>query len=155
VTRLQATILACAALFAVGACTPAPMGPTVAVMPAPSKPMEVFQQDDALCRNYAYNAIGGPNAQQELNNQQVGSTLFTAALGAALGAAVGGGRGAAIGAASGAAVGTAYGANYSAYSSMSMQQRYDIAYSQCMYTRGNQVPGFAPPPNYPYPPPPR
>jgi len=155
VNSLRATILACAALFAVSACTPAPMGPTVAVMPAPSKPMEVFQQDDALCRNYAYNSIGGPNAQQELNNQQLGSAAVGTILGAGLGAAIGGGRGAAIGAASGAVAGTAYGANQSAYSGMSMQQRYDIAYSQCMYSRGNQVPGFSPPPNYPYPPPPR
>jgi hypothetical protein len=29
---------------------------------------------------------------------------------------------------------------------MSLQQRYDLAYAQCMYARGNQVPGFAPPP---------
>jgi hypothetical protein len=27
---------------------------------------------------------------------------------------------------------------------MSLQQRYDLAYAQCMYTRGNQVPGFMP-----------
>ena len=151
---LKATILACAALLAASACTPAPMAPTVAVMPAPGKPMEVFQQDDGLCRNYAYNSIGGPNAQQQLNNQQLGSAAVGTLLGAGLGAAIGGGRGAAIGAASGAAAGTIYGANQNAYSGMSMQQQYDIAYSQCMYTRGNQVPGFSPPPNYPYPPPP-
>jgi len=154
VKSLKATIVACAALFAASACTPAPMAPTVAVMPAPGKPMEVFQQDDGLCRNYAYNAIGGPNAQQQLNNQQLGSAAVGTLLGAGLGAAIGGGRGAAIGAASGAAAGTLYGSNQSAYAGMSMQQQYDIAYSQCMYSRGNQVPGFSPPPNYPYPPPP-
>jgi len=27
---------------------------------------------------------------------------------------------------------------------MGIQQQYDIFYSQCMYARGNQVPGFAP-----------
>lgn len=27
---------------------------------------------------------------------------------------------------------------------MTIQQRYDVAFSQCMYSRGNQVPGFAP-----------
>jgi len=154
VTSLKATIAACAALFAVSACTPAPIGPTVAVMPGPNKPMEVFQQDDALCRNYAYNSIGGPNAQQQLNNQQFGNAAIATLLGAGLGAAIGGGQGAAIGAASGAVVGTAYGANQSAYSGMGMQQHYDIVYSQCMYSRGNQVPGLSPPPNYSYPPPP-
>ena len=39
---------------------------------------------------------------------------------------------------------------------MNLQQRYDLAYSQCMYSRGNQVPGFqpsyAPPPPPPYQP---
>jgi hypothetical protein len=39
---------------------------------------------------------------------------------------------------------------------MSVQQRYDVAYSQCMYSRGNQVPGYVqpPPPAYAPPPPP-
>src|SRR5262249_31492306 len=120
VNSLKATILACAALLAASACTPAPMAPTVAGMPAPGKPMEVFQQDDGLCRNYAYNSIGGPNAQQQLNNQQLGSAAVGTLLGAGLGAAIGGGRGAAIGAASGAAAGTLYGANQNAYSGMSM-----------------------------------
>jgi hypothetical protein len=27
---------------------------------------------------------------------------------------------------------------------MGIQQQYDIFYAQCMYARGNQVPGFAP-----------
>jgi hypothetical protein len=27
---------------------------------------------------------------------------------------------------------------------MTIQQRYDVAFSQCMYSRGNQVPGFMP-----------
>ena len=42
------------------------------------------------------------------------------------------------------------------------QRRYDIAYQQCMYAKGNQLPGSAyryratplPPQAYPYPPPP-
>ena len=36
----------------------------------------------------------------------------------------------------------------------SLQQRYDVAYSQCMYAKGNQVPGFAAPGAPPPPPPP-
>lgn len=30
------------------------------------------------------------------------------------------------------------------YAQMTLQQRYDASYSQCMYARGNQVPGYAP-----------
>ncbi len=121
-------------------------------MRAPNKPFEVFQQDQAVCQQYAQQVIGP--AQQQLQNQQVGSAVIGTVLGAGLGAAIGGGRGAAIGAASGAAAGTAYGSNAAQYESMNMQQRYDMAYSQCMYSHGNQTPGFQPPPNYPYPPPP-
>jgi peptidoglycan hydrolase-like protein with peptidoglycan-binding domain len=43
---------------------------------------------------------------------------------------------------------------------MTIQQRYDVAYSQCMYSKGDQVPGFQPvvaepAPAYAPPPPPR
>lgn len=145
-------VIACAAVVLLAACTPAPQGPTVMVMPGPNKPPQVFQEDQAICGNYAQQVIGP--AQQQLQNQQVGSAVIGTLLGAGIGAAAGGGRGAAIGAGAGALAGTAYGANASQYEAMNMQQRLDMAYSQCMYSRGNQVPGFAPPPYYPYPPPP-
>ncbi len=35
-----------------------------------------------------------------------------------------------------------------------MQRRYDIAYQQCMYSRGNMIPGASPPPGGSAPPPP-
>ena len=85
----------------------------------------------------------------------VGSVVVGTLLGGALGAAVGRGPGAAVGAATGALIGTGTAANGSAWSQMSLQQRYNIAYMQCMYAHGNQVPGYtvmAPPP--PPPPPP-
>ena len=62
------------------------------------------------------------------------------------------GAGAAVGAASGAGVGAAYGASGSANAQMGIQQQYDNAFSQCMYAKGEQVPGFAP--LAPPPPPP-
>ncbi len=79
---------------------------------------------------------------------QVGTAVIGTLLGAGLGAAVGGGRGAAIGAGAGALGGTLVGAGPSQQANYSLQQRYDLAYSQCMYTRGNQVPGYQPPPGY-------
>jgi uncharacterized protein YcfJ len=75
-------------------------------------------------------------------------------LGAGLGAAIGGGRGAAIGAGAGAIGGTAYGTNAAARGTYTAQQLYDNAYSQCMYSRGNQVPGYVAAPTYSAPPPP-
>jgi peptidoglycan hydrolase-like protein with peptidoglycan-binding domain len=75
--------------------------------------------------------------------------LLTTVLGAGLGAAVGGaggsaGAGAAVGAAAGAGGGAALGAGNSSADQAAIQQQYDNAFAQCMYSRGNQVPGFAP-----------
>ena len=48
------------------------------------------------------------------------------------------------GAGAGALGGTAVGAGPAQGAQASLQQRYNLAYAQCMYSRGNQVPGFAP-----------
>jgi outer membrane lipoprotein SlyB len=147
---LRTAVAALVALLLLDGCVSQPMGPTVAVMPAPNKPFEVFQQDQALCRQYADQQVAG--GAQQANNQQVLTGVAGTVLGAGLGAAVGGGRGAAVGAASGAVAGTVVGAGPAQQAQMSLQQRYDMAYAQCMYARGNQVPGFAP--GYAPPPPP-
>ncbi len=129
------------------------MAPTVSVMPGPNKPFDAFSADQAVCRQYADSQIAP--LRDQANASTVGSGLLGAALGAGVGAAVGGGRGAAIGAASGAAIGTTYGAANAQMAGMTLQQQYDVFYSQCMYGRGNQIPGYAPgqyglPPYRPY-----
>ena len=92
---------------------------------------------------------------QNLATGAVLGTLMGAALGAAIGSTSGdAGIGAAIGAASGLiggtamATGPAYGAGYA------VQARYGNAYVQCMYTKGNQIPGVTPSRRQTYPPPP-
>jgi len=148
--RWKAT--ACLTLALLSGCATAPVAPSVYVTPGRNKPPEVFAQDQAVCGNYAHQMT--EQTAQQINNQQFGSAVVGTVLGAGLGAAIGGGRGAAIGAASGAAAGTLYGAQSTAYAQLSLQQQYDYAYSQCMYSRGNQVPGFTP--NvYQLPPPPQ
>ena len=130
------------ATLALTGCAPTVMAPTVPVMPGANKPFDQFAADQQTCQGYA-NAQTAPLSQQA-NNQALGGALLTTALGAGLGAAIGGGRGAAIGAASGAVVGGAAGAQGSSVAGMNIQQQYNIFYSQCMYARGNQVPGYAP-----------
>jgi hypothetical protein len=166
--RVPSAVIATALLLA--GCTTPPMGPTVQVMPAPGKPFDVFQSDQALCKQYADGQVAG--GAQQANNSQVLTGIAGTLLGAGLGAAIGGGRGAAIGAGAGAIGGTAVGAGPAQAAQYSLQQRYNTAYSQCMYSRGNQVPGFqagpsgppqrgyggpppgyTPPPGYPPPPP--
>jgi hypothetical protein len=149
-------------VLVLGACASEPLGPTIAVMPAQGKSFDTFQGDQALCKQFAAGEVGG--GAQQANNRQVGTAVVGTLLGAGLGAAIGGGRGAAIGAGAGALGGTAVGAGPSGRAQYSLQERYDLAYTQCMYSRGNQVPGYQaagappppPPPGYapPYPPPP-
>lgn len=156
--RVRATTLVgLTVLVAVTGCAAPPMGPTVAVMPGPNKPFDAFQNDQAICRQFADQQVGGSaNAQNaQVNQTLIGAGIGTV-LGAGLGAAIGGGRGAAIGAGAGALGGTAVGASQAQETGMTVQRRYDIAYSQCMYSRGNQVPGYVGSrgPDYPPPPPP-
>jgi outer membrane lipoprotein SlyB len=147
------TIVATTAMAALlSGCVTPPMGPTIPVMPGPNKSLEAFQADETTCEQYASQRVAG--GAESANNTAIGEAILGTALGAGLGAAVGGGRGAAIGAASGAVVGTAVGANTSGWAQMSLQQRYDVTYAQCMSTKGDRVPGPRHPHRYPPPPPP-
>jgi hypothetical protein len=150
--QVKAAALGCAVALALAGCASQPLGPAVAVMPAPNKPFEVFAQDQAICKSYADQQVAG--GAEEANNRAFGTAVVGTLLGAGLGAAIGGGSGAAIGAASGAVAGTAVGAGPNAYAGYSLQQRYDVAYMQCMYAKGNQVPGYYAPQVPPPPPPP-
>ena len=67
-------------------------------------------------------------------------TVIGAAAGAAIGAAAeNAGAGAAIGGATGLVGGTAVGTNNAAASEYDLQTHYNIAYTQCMYARGDTV----------------
>ncbi len=146
-----------------GGCATMPTGPSVMVLPDPGKPFEVFQSEDLTCRNWAAVQTGqqpGETVSQNLVGGTAIGTLVGAGLGAAIGAASGNaGAGAAIGAASGLVGGAAVASGPAYASGWEVQRRYDIAYQQCMYAKGNLIPGVvsssqsaysAPPP----PPPP-
>lgn len=140
--------LALLGLFALGACAVAPpVGPSIAAMPAKGKSLAAFQQDDLACRHYAAQQIGygspAEAAQQSAVNSAALGTVLGAAAGAAIGAAAGNpAAGAAIGAGSGLVMGTAAGAGAAQYSGASMQRVYDIAYAQCMASKGDSVPNM-------------
>jgi hypothetical protein len=74
------------------ACTVVPTGPSVLVLPAVGKSMDVFQGEEGACRAYAQQQLGGAP-------EQGASTRL-------------------------------------------LQVRYDRAYVQCMYAKGNVVPGM-------------
>lgn len=150
-------------LFAVVAvlegCATMPTGPTVMVIPGPGKPFEVFMADDTVCRQWALQQVGGMSPSQTANqNLATGAALGTL-LGAGVGAAIGStsgnmGTGAAIGAGSGLLMGTATASNPAYASEWQLQRQYDIAYQQCMYAKGNQIPGVVSRRTEAYPPPP-
>ncbi len=123
-------------------CAQTPMGPTVQVMPGPGKPFDQFQSDQYACKAFAEQSVAGQ--AQNANTRGVGAAALTTVLGAGLGAAIGGGRGAAIGAASGALGGAGIGAASSSNEQMSIQEQYNNAFAQCMYAKGNMVPGYGP-----------
>ena len=121
-----------------------PVGPSIAVMPGAGKSFEQFQADDGACRQWAQRQSGNPSSTAAENTAAGAAigTLIGAALGAAIGAAAGNpAAGAAIGGGAGLLGGTASGANAGYYAGASVQRRYDIAYQQCMYTKGYQFPG--------------
>ena len=137
----------------VSGCAQTPLGPTVQVMPGPGKSFDQFTYDQAGCKQFAEGAVAGQ--AQNANTRGVGAAAITTVLGAGLGAAIGGGRGAGIGAASGALGGAGIGAGTSSNEQGGIQAQYDNAFAQCMYAKGNMVPGYGPMMvNAPPPPPP-
>jgi len=132
-------------LVVVAGCATLPTGPSVRVLPAPGKPFEQFKVDDAICRQWAGQQIG-MSAQEVADKNTVSGAAVGTIIGTGLGAAIGSasgdaGTGAAIGAGSGLLVGTSAGAGSGEYYGRETQRRYDIAYEQCMYAKGNQIPG--------------
>lgn len=138
--RTGGMALACMVL---AGCAYMPTGPTVAVMPPPNKPFDVFVQDDQLCRGWAAHSIGQPG-NDAAAQQVVGSAVAGAVIGGLLGAAVGDSSSAAAGAAMGSLFGGSVGANQAAATSWNAQRSYDIAYQQCMYSKGNYVGPYGP-----------
>lgn len=168
--KLKRSIFLFLVLFGLGGCATLPTGPSVMVLPPAEKPFEEFQADDAICRQFAYQSVGGVTGQQAAQNAAVSSAVVGTAVGAGAGALIGSasgnlGAGAAIGAGSGLILGSAAGAGYASGSYYELQRRYDIAYMQCMHAKGNLIPGVRrerpqrmapppPPPGYGSEPPP-
>ncbi len=132
-----------AAIILLSGCATPPIGPTARVMPAPGKPFQVFAADQSQCKQYADGEVSG--AATIANLKEFGTVAVSTALGAGLGASLRGGRGAGIGGALGSMAGAMAGGRGSASDQHGLQGRYDLAYTQCMYSHGNQIAGAARP----------
>lgn len=148
---MKKTILAVMMISVLSACSTRPPGPSVAVMPGAGKPFEVFKFEDYECRQFAASSIN-----QDPNDTAMRDTAKTAAAGVVLGAVAGAlmgdsGRSAATGAGIGLLGGSLVGSGVGGKSADDFQKRYDIAYQQCMYSKGNQIPGYRTQPSSPAP----
>ena len=159
-------LMRCALAFVLAvvasACATLPTGPNVMVLPGSTKSFEDFAADDAVCRGWAENQVGTTTKQATTESGVTTAAIATgvgAVAGTAIGAAAGDvGAGAAIGAGSGLLLGSAAGADQAGWAAGGVQQRYDGAYMQCMYAKGNKIPvaidsaqrlGAPPPPEPP------
>lgn len=146
VMRIGSNMLICGLLL--GACATVPAGPSVMALPGTGESFEQFQADDLACRQWASQQTGTtPERASGLSTAEGAGlgTLIGAGLGAAIGAVAGHpGLGAAVGAGGGLLTGTAVGAGAGQEAGYQVQHRYDNAYEQCMYAKGNRVPAVAP-----------
>lgn len=162
---MRNSIIAATLLSIVAGCANIPNGPSIAVMPAPGKPFDLFVSEDRECRQFAQQSTG-TSANQAATESAEKSIAAGTAIGAVAGTLLGGHEGAGSGAAVGLLSGAAIGSDAARYSGNEAQRRYDIAYEQCMYAKGNQLPSsyaYQPrtiyssppaPPTAPYYPPP-
>ena len=142
----KASIAVLIAALALGGCAIAPpSGPSVMALPAEGKSFEQFQADDAACQQYASDRIGNGTPQQAANESGAASAAIGATVGAAAGALIGVAAGdpaigAAIGGGGGLLLSSLAGMSNAYASGVALQQRYDMAYTQCMVAKGESVP---------------
>lgn len=127
-------------LVVVAGCATLPDGPSVMSLPGSRKSFEEFRADDAECRQFASAQVGGTTAQTAAAQSGVAAAAVGTAIGAGAGALINGGQGAGVGAGVGLITGALVGQSYAGGSYYAVQQRYDNAYQQCMYAKGNKIP---------------
>ena len=133
-------VIAAGAALLLGGCVSMPNGPGVMVLPGSGKNFDQFRADDMECRQFASSQVGGGTPDGSAENSALKSAAVGTAVGAAAGALLGGHSGAGSGAAAGLIVGSAAGAGSAGASQRTLQQRYDIGYTQCMYAKGHKIP---------------
>jgi len=161
-TRRRAIAVACIVGFALMGCAaPRPIGPTVMALPPKGENFATFQQHDSSCQQYAASQIGGQSPGQAAERRGIAGAALGTGIGAAAGALLGSasghaGGGAAIGAGTGLLAGTLLGSAHGRGAAASLQERYNVSYTQCMVANGEHIapPAVPRPVAYVVPPPP-
>lgn len=137
---LSFRISSIAAALALTACVTVPSGPSVMSLPGTNKSFDQFRVDDMDCRQFATTQAGGTTAAQASADSGVQSAAIGTVVGAAAGALMDGSSGAGVGAGIGLLTGAMVGSSTGNASAYTLQHRYDIGYTQCMYAKGHKVP---------------
>ena len=122
-------------LALLGGCAGVPTAPSIMALPGTDRSLDDFRFDDAQCRQYAFQQVGGVTEVPGVRDAAIGTVI-----GALAGAAIGGKDGAAVGAGVGLLFGSAAGADAAKSHNYGSQRQYDNAYIQCMYAKGHKVP---------------
>jgi len=120
-------------------------------LPAKGENFALFQQHDATCHAYAAAQTGGQTPGQSAARSGIAGAALGTGLGAAVGALLGSasghaGGGASVGAGTGLVAGSLLGGASGQRAAAVTQDRYNIAYTQCMVANGDQIVAPAPPP---------
>lgn len=134
------SLAALSAALLLAGCASVPSGPSVMALPGSGKHFDQFRGDDAICREYARQQIGGASANQTGVDAGLRSAAVGTAVGAVAGAAIGGRNAVGVGAGTGLLVGSLAGTSAAQGSAYGAQHNYDNAYVQCMYGNGHRVP---------------
>jgi hypothetical protein len=154
--------LSAGTLLLLAGCVTVPSGPSLMSLPGSGKSFDQFRMDDNDCRQFASLQAGGTTPNDAAVDSGVKSAAVGTLVGAAAGALMDGSSGAGVGAGIGLLTGALIGSSTGNASSYALQQRYDIGYTQCMYSKGHKVPvsgqfmsvNEQAPPRYSTPPPP-
>jgi len=127
-----------------GCAAPGPAGPTVMALPAKGESFSTFQQHDSSCQQYAALQTGGQSPGQAGEKRAIAGAVLGSGIGAAAGALLGSasghaGGGAAIGAGTGLLAGTLLGSSHGRGAAASLQERYNVSYTQCMVANGENI----------------
>ena len=148
--RISLVALAVALL---AGCDTMPERPTVTALQGADKGFDEFRTDDVECRQYAHAQVSGVTPASADHASGVTSTAPSSAICVAVGAAIDGRGSAAAGSRTGSLIDGTDAAQFVGYG---LQQRYNCAYVQCMYLKGDKVPLLArerwPAPRSPWPP---
>ena len=119
----RAIILAGSICVVSASCSTAPVGPQVMVLPGSDKTLAQFEADDSACRRWAAQRIGATPSEAADTPSAPNAATAPAA-----------------GPSPEIVAGSTIGAGSGERARWSTQDRYDVAYMQCMYASGNQIP---------------